>query len=708
MSNPWEEDVRTPEQIQRTANLKATLSTPKAEEKSTTESSSPTPARKEESTSSNSTPAKQSAPAQDSSANPWDLPSGGSSNITPKSSTSNPAPSTSSRSSAPVHDNSANPWDLPAPSSSNTPSRSAAPVHDNSANPWDLPSSSSSSTPSRPSTSSSSSNSTSSPSTSRSSAPVHENSANPWDLPSSSSSSTPSKPSTSSTSSSSSSSASTPSRSAPVHDTNDDPWGLPSSSSSSNPWTPSFASNTEKEDVEDKTAAYQNRGVYKNEEIAVTPLVAEGEKSATPQQREQAKKDLTDIFRAAAHSFDDLGLSPELLKGVTAMGWTRPSKIQELTLPMMCNSEKYGRKHIIAQAQTGTGKTGAFSLGAISRVNANENYPQVFCVSPTRELAQQTFTVIRQLSQFTKIETLLCVPDAILPADITQHVVVGTPGSLKGLISRRRIDAKKLKVFVLDEADQLLTIEQSAGSQGGLGQISLEMRKALSPECSIMLFSATYEEEVAMFATKVVPKEGRVSIRLKPEEISLDKITQFYIQVPNYMSKFNKVSELFNFMTVGQTIIFLERRVTAKKLFDQLVSEGHKVSLLHGKDMETMLRDKVMDSFRKGETKVLITTNVLARGIDVSQVTLVVNFDLPSRYTGAGVEADRSTYLHRIGRSSRFGRAGVAINLIHDDNGLVVLKDFEKFWGKEITPFPEDLQELDNILKQVVEGNQGK
>jgi len=233
--------------------------------------------------------------------------------------------------------------------------------------------------------------------------------------------------------------------------------------------------------------------------------------------------------------------------------------------------------------------------------------------------------------------------------------------------------------------------------------VSLEMKRAFPAECSIMLFSATYEDTVAQFATRVVPKEGRSSIRLKQEELSLEKITQYYIECESYEHKFQKVTELFEYMTVGQTIIFLDRRVTAKKLCDDLTNVSHKVSLLHGKDMENRIRDSVMESFRKGETKVLITTNVLARGIDVSQVTLVINFDIPSKRneeTGAWVP-DRATYLHRIGRSGRFGRSGIAINLVHDSNSRAALDDFRQYFGRTIDPFPDELQELDTILRKL-------
>jgi len=157
-------------------------------------------------------------------------------------------------------------------------------------------------------------------------------------------------------------------------------------------------------------------------------------------------------------------------------------------------------------------------------------------------------------------------------------------------------------------------------------------------------------------------------------------------------NKFPTLVDLFEFLGAGQTIIFVERTQTAQALHQKLTSSKHKVGLLHGGGMATEKRDEVMDSFRKGETKILITTNVLARGIDVLQVTLVINYDLPIDQKG---QPDFSTYLHRIGRSGRFGRPGIAINFVASPQSQQVLEGLVKFFGKPINPLPMD--NLENL-----------
>eukprot|EP01088_Endostelium_zonatum_P018495 TRINITY_DN5961_c0_g1_i1.p1 TRINITY_DN5961_c0_g1~~TRINITY_DN5961_c0_g1_i1.p1 ORF type:complete len:489 (-),score=121.98 TRINITY_DN5961_c0_g1_i1:52-1476(-) len=448
-------------------------------------------------------------------------------------------------------------------------------------------------------------------------------------------------------------------------------------------------------------------GVLDAKEIVVEELV---EKNATESQRLQARQELTELYRGAATSFEGLNISSELQKGVSAIGWSRPSKIQELTLPIMVPGGNTHKKHIIAQAQSGTGKTGAFSLGLLSRVIISNQYPQVIVLEPTRELATQTHKVIKELSKFTTISVYLSVPKAEIPTNLTSQVIVGTPLTVKTLITKRKLDIKKITVFVLDEADMMLAKEeeynrfnknqnQKQNHGEPLAQTALTIRNQLSKDCAIMLFSATYEDDTAAFGTRMVPEEGRASIKLKQEELSIDKISQYVIKCRNYEERFDIVSKLFDYMTVGQTIIFVEKILNAKKLYNKLQQDGHKISILYGKDMDVNIRDKVMNSFREGETKVLITTNVLARGIDVSQVTLVINFDVPM---GRGGVPDRGTYLHRIGRSGRYGRSGIAINIASDEVSWRALLDFQSYFSRKINDFPQDLQELDNMLRALL------
>jgi len=395
---------------------------------------------------------------------------------------------------------------------------------------------------------------------------------------------------------------------------------------------------------------------------------------------------------AAVSKFEDLNLKPELLKGVFGMGFNRPSKIQEVSLPLILGNPP---SNLIAQAQSGTGKTAAFTLGMLSRIDASLKVPQALCVSPTRELARQIFDVATTMGKFTTIVPCLIVPEEKLPKRIESQLIIGTPGKIQDLITRRQLDVRGIKIFVLDEADVML-------DKQGMKAQSLRLKGALPGRgqgCQMLLFSATYNEEVEQFADEFVP-EPRAAIRLERKELSLDKIAQFYIECHNEGQRFNILCDLYVYLaTYGQSIIFLERRDTATNLAKRMVEEGHTVSLLHG-DLKANERDKIIDDFRAGVTKVLITTNVLARGIDIQQVMLVINYDLP-------LEAhsripDYPTYLHRIGRSGRFGRSGIAINFVHDETSKKNLRQIEAYFGREIKPFPEDVSKLEGMLKEIM------
>jgi len=350
-------------------------------------------------------------------------------------------------------------------------------------------------------------------------------------------------------------------------------------------------------------------------------------------------------------------------------------------------------KHLIAQAHSGTGKTAAFALGMLSRIDENEKCPQALCICPSRELASQIGDVIKAMGKFTKIETLLAVKQAALPRGQLPHqILVGTPGKMLDLIKYKSFDPKKIKIFVLDEADEML-------NQQGLGDQSLKIHSCLDvAKCQILLFSATYEAGVGEFAERVVPRPHS-SIRVKREELSLDAIAQYYIDCQNDRNKFNVLSDLYGHLTVGQTIIFVQRRDTARDLQEKMTKEGHKVALLYGSEMAPEERDSVMNSFRGGTSKVLITTNVLARGIDVLQVSLVINYDIPK---DGERRPDFATYLHRIGRSGRFGRQGIAINFVHDHSSKEALKEIEDYFKREIKELPlNQLDTLDKILKEL-------
>jgi ATP-dependent RNA helicase DDX19/DBP5 len=312
-------------------------------------------------------------------------------------------------------------------------------------------------------------------------------------------------------------------------------------------------------------------------------------------------------------------------------------------------------KHdLIAQAHHGSGKTAAYSLSMLSRVDESKQYAQAMCVCPTRELVRQVADVCRELGKFTSLQVLAAIPGAAR-GKCTAQIVVGTPGTLLAKCRHRDLDTKQFVLFVLDEADQMIS------SQGHLGD-TMKLKNQMPKQCQILLFSATFSDAIWKFAKKLAP--NATEIRVKREELSLDPIKQYYLQARDLDHKYELLISMFSLLEIGQSIIFVHTVRTGKELANRMRKDNYTVSLLHGKKdtMSVEQRDSVMDDFRSGKTSVLITTNVLARGIDVLQVTLVVNYDVPLDRSN---KPDPETYIHRIGRSGRFGRKGVAINFVH-------------------------------------------
>ncbi|XP_055526267.1 DEAD-box helicase Dbp80 [Wyeomyia smithii] len=384
-------------------------------------------------------------------------------------------------------------------------------------------------------------------------------------------------------------------------------------------------------------------------------------------------------------TFEALHLKPELLQGVYAMGFNAPSKIQETALPTLLADPP---QNMIAQSQSGTGKTAAFVLAMLSRVNPLKNYPQVICLSPTYELAIQTGEVAAKMAKFCpeiKLRYAVRGEEIAKGAKLIDHIIIGTPGKLMDWgIKFRAFDLKKISVFVLDEADVMIA------TQGHQDQC-IRIHKQLSSSCQMMFFSATYEREVMEFAEYIVPNP--IVIRLAREQESLDNIKQYYVKCRNQDEKYQAISNIYGVITVGQAIIFCHTRKTAGWLAGKMSEDRHSVAVLSG-DLTVEQRLAVLDRFRAGLEKVLITTNVLSRGIDVEQVTIVVNFDLPMDQQG---RADCETYLHRIGRTGRFGKNGIAINLVDSDRSMQICRSIETHFQKKIQLL--DAENSDEIEK---------
>nr|CAH7742772.1 unnamed protein product [Callosobruchus chinensis] len=404
-------------------------------------------------------------------------------------------------------------------------------------------------------------------------------------------------------------------------------------------------------------------------------------KNSVEVQRKDPKSPLYSI-----KAFEALNLTPNLLKGVYGMGFNAPSKIQETALPTLLADPP---QNLIAQSQSGTGKTAAFVLAMLSRVDVSKSYPQVLCLSPTYELAVQTGEVAAHMAKFCPdIEMKFAVRGEEVPrgTKLTEHIIIGTPGKvLDWSLKFKVFDLKKITVFVLDEADVMI-------DQQGHQDQCIKIHKNLSTTCQMMFFSATYDQEVMEFAEHIV--KNPIIIRLKREEESLDNIKQYYVRCSNKQEKYSAVTNIYGTVGVGQAIIFCHTRRTAAWLSERMSKDGHAVAVLSG-DLTVEQRINVLDRFRGGREKVLITTNVLSRGIDVEQVTIVVNFDLPVDING---KADCETYLHRIGRTGRFGKSGIAINLVDSEESMAVCKTIEKHFNKKIHYLnAEDSDEIEKI-----------
>ncbi|EFN51370.1 hypothetical protein CHLNCDRAFT_28127, partial [Chlorella variabilis] len=360
-----------------------------------------------------------------------------------------------------------------------------------------------------------------------------------------------------------------------------------------------------------------------------------------------------DSFYTSAKTFEELGLSQELLQGLyTEMKFERPSRIQAQTLPMILTPPF---RSLIAQAHNGSGKTTCFTLGMLGRVDPKVQAPQALCVCPTRELVVQNQMVLERMGKFTGGTGWFGRGRARRRGGgRPSTVIIGTHGKLRDWMQKRVLDVRSIAILVFDEADEML-------KQDGFADDTVRMIKQLraaNPQIQILLFSATFNERVKRFAQKIVPDANQVFV--PKEELSLDVIKQYRVLCPHGSDKVKVLKDMIFPLCekLGQTIIFVRTRETARSLHAVMEQEGHRCTSIEG-GMDRQARDKVVKEFRDGTTKILISTDVLSRGFDV---TLVINFDVP-------VERDLrtpafETYLHRIGRSGRFGRKGAAFNLV--------------------------------------------
>ena len=377
-------------------------------------------------------------------------------------------------------------------------------------------------------------------------------------------------------------------------------------------------------------------------------------------------------FDESVETFDELGLKSDLLRGIYGYGFEKPSIIQQKAiLPIIKGRD------VIAQAQSGTGKTAAFAIGTLQLIEQENDELQCLVLSPTRELANQTSIVYQFLGEYLNIKITLLIGGLKVGGDINKlkenpQIIVGSPGRVLDLIRRKRISLSYLKSFVLDEADEML-------SKGFLDTIK-EIISLIPTTTKILLFSATMPRDIVELTTHFMKEPAKILV--KNEELTLEGIKQYYV----YLKKEDKMEVLFQIyrgIEIAQAIIYCNTKKTVENVCEDLKKKGHMISAIHG-DLKQIERDAVMKDFRSGVTRVLVTTDLLARGIDVYQVSLVINYEMPK---------EKETYIHRIGRSGRFGRKGTAINFITPPEKDKLL-EIQDFYNTNLEQLPSDLSEI--------------
>lgn len=372
-------------------------------------------------------------------------------------------------------------------------------------------------------------------------------------------------------------------------------------------------------------------------------------------------------------NFDNMGLRPELLRGIYSYGFEKPSAIQQKAIVPTISG-----RDIIAQAQSGTGKTATFAIGTLQQMDFSKAVVQALILAPTRELATQIQKVVDALGDHLQARAYACIGGNSIRDDVTYlqngvHVVVGTPGRVLDLVQRGALNPSDIKVFILDEADEML-------SRGFKDQI-YDVFQVLPPNVQVGLFSATMPQEALEITQKFMNNPLRILVR--QEEVTLEGIRQFYINCEREQFKFDVLCDLYDTLNIAQAVIFSNTKKKVEWLTEQLRARDFTVSCIHG-DLDQEKRNGILSEFRSGSSRILITTDLLARGIDVHGVSLVINYDLPRNF---------EKYIHRIGRSGRFGRKGVAINLISNDD-FETKTELEKFYNTKIEEMPAHIADL--------------
>ena len=378
------------------------------------------------------------------------------------------------------------------------------------------------------------------------------------------------------------------------------------------------------------------------------------------------------------NGWDDIqDCNMNVLRGVYAYGFENPSPIQQKAIPPMVD-----RRDMIAQAQSGTGKTGAFTVGTLNIIDTSKKTTQAIVMAPTRELAMQISNVFINIGSYLKdYKVQLLVGGNSVDEDIKKlkdkegppTVIVGTPGRIHDMIRRNHVNTKHVRVLTLDEADEML----STGFKDQVYNIFQYMPKNIQ----LCLYSATVPNEIAELSKKFM--RDPVRILVKSEMLTLEGISQFHINIEDDQGKYLTLKDLYESLSVSQCIIYCNSVKRVQDLHSALLEDGFPVGAIHS-GMDKQARVESYKEFKSGKTRVLVSSNVTARGIDVQQVSIVINFDVPKCV---------HTYLHRIGRSGRWGRKGIGINFV-TKRDFRYIKNIEQHYHTQINELPANYRDI--------------
>jgi len=371
-------------------------------------------------------------------------------------------------------------------------------------------------------------------------------------------------------------------------------------------------------------------------------------------------------------TFDTLNINDNLLRGIYSYGFENPSKIQNEAVPLIIKGSD-----LIAQAQSGTGKTGAFLIGTLEKIDTSKKETQILILAPTHELVHQIYEVASELGKYLSLSIMEVVGGTSVHEcreglDKQPHIIIGSPGRVLDMIQKNFLYTNNIKTLIFDEADEILSY--------GFKETIYNIVKSVPKTCQICLFSATIPAELLELSSSFMNNPEKLLV--DKEALTLEGITQFHINIRISDWKYDVLKDLYDTINIAQCIIYINSKNKLMEIHERLIADNFPVSCIHG-ELSSVERKEVMKQFRSGHTRLLLSTDLLSRGIDVQQLSLVINFDLPK---------SKEVYIHRIGRSGRYGRKGVAINLV-TDRDMQHMRDIESFYDTKIVEMPQNLED---------------